>query len=235
METTFKIRASGAGKIAGVKGLGETGKTYCKEWLKEQLYKRQKDIKSKYIDKGNRNEEDGFTLMALELDLGMVYKNQSYFQSEHFCGTPDLIHNGIVYDNKCSWDLSTFPMFETEIPNKDYWWQLQVYMELTGCRKATLAYTLIDADMDLINQAVRWEIDSEKIYQTICNMVYTKEAFSDYAKEFCPDAKSDYFIEIPESDRIKSFEFEYDSEAIEKLQERVQECRLYINSLLKNK
>jgi len=235
MESTFKIRASGAGKIAGIKGLGETGKTYCKEWLKEQLYKRRKDIKSKYIDKGNRNEEDGFTLMALELDLGMVYKNQSYFQSKHFCGTPDLIHNGIVYDNKCSWDLSTFPMFETEIPNKDYWWQLQVYMELTGCRKAILAYTLIDADMDLIQQAVKWEIYPEKIYQTVCNMVYTKERFDEAFNEFCPLATSDYFIEIPAKDRIKTFAFDYDAEAILKLQERVLECREYINSLLINK
>lgn len=235
METTFKVRASSAGKIAGVKGLGETGKTYCKQWLKQQLFKRRSEIKSKYIDKGNRSEEDGFTLMALQLELGMVYKNESYFQSEHFCGTPDLIHNGIVYDNKCSWSLDTFPMFDDEIPNKDYWYQLQVYMHLTGCRKASLCYTLIDADYDLVSQAVKWITDPEKIYQTICNMVYTEQAFNEYVKEFCPGAKSDYFVEIPEANRIKSFEFEYDSEAIEKLKERVQECRLYINSLLKNK
>jgi hypothetical protein len=231
----FKIRASGSGKIAGIKGLGETGKTFCKEWLKQKLYKRRKDIKSKYIDKGNRNEEDGFTLMALELDLGMVYKNLSYFQSEHFCGTPDLIHNGIVYDNKCSWDLSTFPMFETEIPNKDYWWQLQVYMELTGCRKATLAYTLIDADMDLIDQSVKWETDPEKIYQTICNMVYTQERFDEAKTEYCSRAESDFFVEIPAKNRIKTFSFDYDPEAILKLQERVEECREYISSLLTNK
>jgi hypothetical protein len=235
METTFKVRASAAGKIAGIKGLGETGKTYCKQWLKEQLFKRRAEIKSKYIDKGNRSEEDGFTLMALQLELGMVYKNESYFQSDDFCGTPDLIHNGIVFDNKCSWSLDTFPMFEDEIPNKDYWWQLQVYMHLTGCRKASLCYTLIDADYDLISQAVKWLTEPEKIYQTICNMVYTKQAFNDYVKEFCPDAKSDYFVEIPEANRIKSFEFEYDAEAILKLQGRVQECREYINSLLINK
>jgi hypothetical protein len=45
----FKIRASSAGKISGIKGLGETGKTYCKQWLKEKLYKRRTEIKSKYI------------------------------------------------------------------------------------------------------------------------------------------------------------------------------------------
>lgn len=235
MELTFKIRGSSSAKIAGVKALGETGKTYCKQWLKEQLYKRRKEIKSKYIDKGNRNEEDGFTLMATELNLGMVYKNMSFFQSDYFCGTPDLIHKGIVYDNKCSWDLDTFPMFEDEIPNKDYWWQLQNYMELTGCKKAVLAYTLVDADDDLINQAVKWENDPEKIYRTICNMVYTKQGFEKAFNEYCPLATSDYFMEIPEKDRIKTYAFDYDPEAIKLLTSRVEECRTYINSLIKTK
>lgn len=232
MEYTFKIRASSASKIAGVKGLGETGKTYCKQWIKEQMYRRRAEIKSKYIDKGNRTEEDGFTLMAVELNLGMVYKNEEFFKSEHFCGTPDLIHNGVVYDNKSTWSLDTFPMFETEIPNKDYWWQLQEYMELTGCKQAALVYTLNDADYDLINQATKWETDPEKIYQIIVNMVYTQKHFDDMVEEFCPLATSDYFVEIPDKDRIKVFRFEYDSEAIAKLKERVLECREYINSLL---
>lgn len=232
MELTFKIRASSASKIAGLKGLGETGKTYCKQWLKEQLYKRRTELKTKYTDKGNRTEEQGFTLMATELNLGMVYKNLSFFQSDNFCGTPDLIHNGIVYDNKASWDLSTFPMYEEEIPNKDYWWQLQVYMELTGCKKAILAYTLNDADRDLIEQSVKWENDPEKIYKTIVNMVYTKDNFDKMVDEFCPLATSDYFIEIPDEERIKTYEFDYDAEAIVKLKERVIECRNYINSLI---
>ena len=37
----------------------------------------------------------------------------------------------------------------------------------------------------------------------------------------------------PESDRIKTFEFDYDSQVIEKLQARVIECREYINTLIK--
>lgn len=215
--------------------LPDGAKTYCKKWLNETIWKRRKELKNKYVDKGNRSEEDGFTLLCLNLDLGMVYKNQSFFQSDHLCGTPDLIHNGIVYDNKCSWDLDSFPMYETELPDSRYWWQLQVYMELTGCRKAILAYTLIDADMDLIEQATKWETNPEKIYRTITNMVFTQESFDKAFAEFCPLAESDYFIEIPESKRLKTFSFEYDKEAIEFLEKRVEECRVYINSLLNTK
>lgn len=76
--------------------LPEGAKTYCKKWLNETIWKRRKELKNKFVDKGNRSEEDGFTLMAVELGMGMVYKNQSFFQSDHFCGTPDLIHGGVV-------------------------------------------------------------------------------------------------------------------------------------------
>ena len=216
----------------GVKGLGLTGQSYLESWLKETLFKRRAEIKSKYLVKGNESEEDGFTLMALQLNLGMVYKNTKYFENDFICGTPDLIVGDTVYDNKCSWSLDTFPLFDKEIPNKDYWWQLQCYMELTGCRKAVLAYTLIDASKALIEQAIKWQTNQEEIYRTICNMVYTKEYFDELVEEFCPLAESDYFLEIPESKRIKTFSFDYDAEAIAKIKERVKECRNYINSLI---
>jgi hypothetical protein len=105
---------------------------------------------------------------------------------------------------------------------------------LTGCRKASLCYTLIDADIDLVMQAVKWTTEAKKIFKTIANMVYTKDAFGEYIEEFC-NGFTGPFVEIPESDRIKTFEFDYDPQVIEKLQSRVVECREYINTLLKTK
>jgi hypothetical protein len=212
--------------------LPDGAKTYCEKWLNETIWKRRKELKNKYVDKGNRSEEDGFTLLCVERELGMVYKNVQFFQDDWFQGTPDLIHEGIVYDNKCSWDLDTFPMYKKKNPNQGYWWQLQVYMELTGCRKAVLAYTLIDADLDLIKQAVKYETDPEKIYRTLVNMIYTRKAFYEAVAEFCPSAISNYFVEIPDDKRIKTYSFDYDSEAILFLRKRVEDCRTYINSLL---
>lgn len=216
----------------GAKGLGQTGYSYLESWLKEAMFKRRPEIKSKYIDKGNISEEDGFTLLTLQKGLGMVYKNEKHFENDFMTGTPDLIHDGIVYDNKCSWSLDTFPMFDKEVPNKDYYWQLQTYMELTGCDKSVLAYTLIDADISLIQQAVKWETDPEKIYRIICNMVYTQSAFDEAVNEFCFNAKSDYFVEIPEEKRIKCFEIARNDKDIELIKERVKESRIHINYLL---
>lgn len=227
----FVIRASGASNIMGVKGLGQTGETFLEKWLKEYYYNRRVDIKSKYLTKGNICEEDGFTLMALQLNLGMVYKNEKFFKNEYACGTPDLIINDIVYDNKCSWSLDTFPMFG-KAPDKKYWWQLQTYMWLTGTKKAVLAYTLIDAPIELIEQSVKWLTDANEIYKTICNMVYTKSYFEEMKERFCPLSDLDDFVEIPEEKRIKTFEFDYDEKAIEKLKGRVIESRIFLNKLI---
>jgi len=230
---SFKIRASGGHFIDGIKGLGKIGETYLKQWLKEKLYARREDIKSKYITKGNVQEEEGFTLMATELNLGMVYKNVEYFEDEYFCGTPDLITTDTVYDNKCSWSLATFPMFETEIPNQDYETQLQIYMHLTGKKKAVLCYTLIDADYFEIQRQAKWLTNPDEIYRMITNLVYTKYFANELFQEFCPTSTRKYFIEIPDNKRIKTFEINYNPEKIEKLITRVKESRNFLNNLIK--
>ena len=228
----FKIRASAAYQIMGVKAFGKTGETYCKQWLKERLFKRREEIKSRYLDKGNESEEDAFTLLCLELNLGMVYKNVKYFENEYMCGTPDLIIGDTVYDNKCSWSLATFPMFESEIPNDDYEVQLQVYMELTKCDKAKLCYTLIDAPKEIVEREIRWCLTPDDAYKKTLNLVYTKEYFDLLKAELFPLSELDCFVEIPQSDRIKCFDIIKDADKIKKLESRVSHAREYINELI---
>lgn len=213
--------------------ISEGAKTYCKNWLKGYLYGRRKDVKSKYIDKGNSTEEDGFTLMATELIGDMVYKNTERRSNEWCEGECDLFHKGIVYDNKSSWDLSTFPMFETEIPDKKYWWQLQVYAWLWEAEKAVLSYTLNDADRDMIEQALRWVINHDEAYRVVQNMVFTKDSFEYYRDEFFFTSELNSFIEIPDSARIKKFDVVVEVAVREKIKLHVELCRQYIISLLK--
>ena len=212
--------------------LPETAKTYCKKWLKEYLYKRRKDIKSKYIDKGNLCEEDGFTLMCLELNLGMVYKNTEFLSNDYMCGTDDLFVNGVVYDNKSSWHLDTFPMFETEIPDERYEWQINGYEELRKVNDGVLAYTLIDAPLELIEREIKWLTDPNDIYKKVSEMVYTKDNFELLKANLFPIATLDMFVEIPQSKRIKSFKITKDPAKIETIKQRVPMCRAYIRTLL---
>jgi hypothetical protein len=157
MSKIFKLRASAAGKLmtnARTKGevLSENSKTYIKEWLTTEIYGVRKDIKSKYIDKGNICEDEAIDKAVEWLDLPFAMKNETSFEDNYFTGTPDLITNGVVYDIKNSWDCHTFPLFESEIPTKDYYYQLQVYMHLTGARKAVLCYLLMNTP-----EAITWE------------------------------------------------------------------------------
>lgn len=152
--SNFKIRASASGKLmtdsrTKSETLSETTKTYLKEWATERIYGVRKEIKSKYLTKGLSLEDEAIDTAINWLDLPFVIKNEKYFEDDYFCGSPDLILNDTVYDIKCSWDCFTFPLFDYEIKNKDYYSQLQVYMALTGCKKAVLTYVLLNTPEQL--------------------------------------------------------------------------------------
>lgn len=151
---TFKCRASATGKLmtnARSKSelLSETTKSYVQEWAKERIYGIKNEIRSKYIEKGLMMEDTAIDKAIEWLDLPFTIKNEKYFEDDFFTGTPDLIVDGVVYDIKCSWSAFSFPLFENEIPTKDYYYQLQTYMHLTGCRKAVLTYVLLNTPQEL--------------------------------------------------------------------------------------
>ena len=150
----FKARASAAGKLmtaarSKTETLSETTKTYLKDWAVSEIYGYQKEIKSKYITKGLTKEDEAIDKAIEWLDLDFVLKNEKYFEDDYFCGTPDLITDDEVIDIKNSWDCWTFPLFDNEIKNKDYFTQLQVYMHLTGKKRARLVYVLLNTPEEM--------------------------------------------------------------------------------------
>lgn len=153
MKTTskFRLRASASGQIMGIKGMGKTGYSFLQTWVKEQIYGRCKNIDNKYLKKGIAMEDDAINFVSKELfDGALLFKNEEFFRDDYFQGTPDLLHDGTVIDIKCSWDAFTFPLFENDLPTKDYYYQLQVYMELTGYEKAEVIYCLMNTPEDLL-------------------------------------------------------------------------------------
>jgi len=120
--------------------LPDGAKTYVREWFIEQRYGVRREVKSKQMDKGNAAEA-----AALERYAGeWAEKNTEFFEDEWMTGTPDLLIRGIVADIKCPFDPYTFPYFEATLPEPDYWWQLQIYMNLTKCPCAELVYCMED-------------------------------------------------------------------------------------------
>lgn len=198
----FKIRASSAGKImtnARSKSavLSKTTESYLQEWLKEQIYGVRNQVDSKYLRKGIECENESIELYALAKDVDFAVKNSKRFSNEYATGEPDLILDDKVVDIKTSWDCFTFPLFEDTMPNTDYYWQLQVYMDLLGLDKAELAYVLVN---------------------TPAEMQYQETDMTDYTNL---DLKY----------RVKTFEIDRNQEDIDRLYQRVEECREYLKEI----
>jgi len=160
----FKLRASSAGTlITNGKGslISVGGKTYLKEWVISQLYGVEKQIKSKYLDKGIMMEDQAIDFAVKMLSIDFALKNEKRFEDDYFTGEPDMILDDLIIDIKNSWDCFTFPLFESEIPNSDYFYQLQVYMHLTGKHKAKLVYILLDTPATNWDAGIMYQVPDE--------------------------------------------------------------------------
>lgn len=130
--------------------LSKTTLSYIDEWIKEQIYGRRKEFSTKETDKGNDVENESIEYISNHLKIKGIKKNKDTFEDDFIVGTPDVLTKDLVIDLKNSWDCFTFPLLKTEVPDKDYFYQLQCYMALTGKKKAKLIYTLMDTPEDLI-------------------------------------------------------------------------------------
>jgi hypothetical protein len=220
----MKIRASQIGKLMTspkTKGevLSKTTKTYIQELAIEHKYGIRKEFWSRYTDKGNEVENDGIALVNDVLNLGFIYKNEENLTNDYLTGTPDVNTNEILLDVKCSWDATTFPFFETEVPNKDYYYQLQGYMWLSGKSEALLCYCLVNTPFQIVEDEVRRE--------------HWKQGLIDESLDVRDFVQSKHnFDHIPKEKRVKVFKIAKDESVIEQIKERIELARVYYNNLI---
>lgn len=203
--------------VSGKVPLSETAKSYVEDWVKSELFGRRKDFESKYTIKGNDVEEESIKYYMKIYGIEGLTKNEEQFENEWCVGTPDVLQDPL--DIKNSWDVWTFPLFEDDIPNNDYFWQLQGYMWLKGWEKMKLVYSLLDTPDELIADEYnkrKKNIDPEK-----------------YGEIFDEVIKDMTFGDIEDKYKIRIFEVERDDEAIKQIIEKVKNCRTYQQELLK--
>ncbi len=215
----FRIRASACGVLmtndTKVTAMGKTAKSYLESWVKEELYRRRKEFSSKYTEKGNKCEASSIDYASEQFGWGLVAKNEQHFTDEYMTGTPDIILADSVEDIKNSWDCFTFPLFDTDIPDKKYYWQGQVYMALTGKQTFGLVYTLMNAPDYLIEQEARRSADWGEVEAELYDAVRERMTYDELNSEL----------------RIKRFQIARNDEDIERIRIRVQEAREYIRTL----
>ena len=221
----MKVRCSQIGKIMtnprkSGEVLSQTAKTYVQDLVLLEKYGIRKEFSSRYTDKGNEVEDLSIALVNEVLNYKFIYKNDEHFSNEWVTGTPDVNTDEVLIDVKSSWDASTFPFFETELPNKDYFYQLQGYMWLTGKTESVLAYCLIDTPFDMVQSEVKrahWNALIIGEDEQLRKEVESKHKFG----------------HIPNNRRVKYWFVQRDEAVIEAIKERVELCREYYNLLMK--
>jgi hypothetical protein len=199
--------------------LSQTTKTYLQELAVQEVYGIRKEFSSRYTDKGNEVEELSIALCNDVLNLGFIYKNEEHYSNEWIAGTPDVNTNEILLDVKSSWDATTFPFFDTELKNKDYFYQLQGYMWLTEKQESLLCYCLIDTPLQIVEDEIRREHWKASLIEESLDLrafVQSKHTFG----------------HIPKEKRVKTFVIQKDDEVIEAIKTRIEECREYYNELI---
>ncbi len=220
---TFRVRCSALGKVmtsprSKSEILSQTAKTYVEEQVLLAKYGIVKTFNSRYTDKGNLVEDESIKLASEVLELGFILKNDEHFSNDWVTGTPDVNTANYVLDVKSSWDATTFPFFATEIPTKDYYYQLQGYMWLTGKQKSLLVYCLVNTPLDMVQDEIRRAHWNANLLEESLDLIDEVQ-------------KRHNFDHIPDNRRVKVFEVERDDEVIEQIKERVELCREYYETL----
>ena len=219
----MKIRCSALGRLMTAprnksEVLSQTAKSYIQELVLEHKFGIKKEFSSRYTDKGLQCEDEAITLVNDVLGLGFIFKNEEHFQNDWITGTPDVNTNDILLDVKCSYEASTFPFFETEIPTPAYFYQLQGYLWLTGKTEALLCYCLVNTPIEIVEDEVRREHWKHKVIDEDLEI-----------RDFVQ--KKHNFDQIPDNRKVKVFKVERDETIIWAIQEKVEEARIYYNLL----
>jgi hypothetical protein len=198
--------------------LSETAKSYIQDLFKERELGIYKEFSSRYTDKGLEMEDEAIQFVSEVLNWDFVVKNETRFNNEWITGEPDINTDSLLADIKCSWNGSTFPLFDETLKNKDYYYQLQGYLMLTGHDTSELVYCLMNTPLQIVEDEIRrqhWKL----------NLIEEDLEVRDAVQ------KMHNFDHIPNELRVKRFIVEKDEAAQGKIKERVEVAREYYQQL----
>lgn len=206
-----------AAKKAGE--LGQTAKSFIEEmWLRDK-FGYYEEVQTDEMKKGSLCEQDSMELVQKVCggEFRTAYGKQ--LANDYIKGTPDIVLSTHLEDIKTSWSLKTF--FNAELLPA-YYAQGQGYMELTGLRKYKVIYCLVPTPANLLNneyKRIEWRYEND----------FDNPDFQKAVTQF--GRNNECIHDIPEKQRVKIFEFEYDAGFIEKLYSQIEKARKYYEKL----
>ena len=232
--------------------ISESTKTHLIDVFLSFHYKRREEINSKFLRKGNECEDDSITLLS-RVTKRLYKKNIVRLANQYVTGEWDLSfeEDGKIVettDTKTSWSAHTFFRAKKDELKKLYFWQGVVYMWLTGAKRHTVAYCLVNGLASAINDEKRKlsfqsgmidvngnESESyiEQCKQIEVNHIFDLELFKSHNPyfEFHNDIKQ-WTYDIPKEKRVFTFTFDRNENDIENLKNRIIDCRKWINKEL---
>lgn len=217
------FRPSSAHKLMTDPKKGETGLSVtCKTHLREIYIKiitgREKSISSKYLEKGIAKEQASITLYSRFSGI-FCRKNEERKNGAFLSGECDILLPDRIVDTKTSWDVFTFESNFNEPPDKAYYWQGQAYMseDLFNRKKYTIAYCLVNTPDKMIEDEKRrllWSLPIEDDYEEACIELESSLKFDDIDLRL----------------RVIEQHFDRNEEDIRRLQNRIIECREWLNN-----
>jgi len=206
--------------------LSKGAKSFIQKKALHDKYGIEDTIESRYLDKGIMCEDEAIQIYASVTGKHLIFKNEEGFHNDWIAGTPDLILEDMIVDVKCSWSIDSFPWFDTSL-NRNYYWQLQAYMWLTGKSKSELVYVLVNTPDHLFQQELQREIWKVKDTQGVLDI--SAEVESDIYEELILKHN---FDRIPFEKRVKVFEIEADILEQSRIKEKVELARKYYNEVI---
>jgi hypothetical protein len=198
--------------------LSETTKTYLKSLWIAEMYDREKyDNRNKFTEKGIACESDSLSLIQ-EVTGETFFKNQEHFENEFVQGTPDIINLPKIEDVKTSWDIWTYQAVDKEVAGKDYFWQVQGYMWLTGAKSAVLRFCLVNTPELIVN---------DEMYK----LSFKYPELQDNPELEAKMRRNYLFDDIPAKKRLKSFKFRSSNKKIRMLKKQIKAARAYLNTI----
>lgn len=214
----FKVRCSSLGVICAKKGFAQTGMSEVKKEVQAMIYGVQRDIKSKYLSKGNVCEADSIDMLNSMLGVG-IQKNETHYENDYIQGTPDYIEPDFCRDVKNSFDETTFPLLDDTLDYM-YEWQMKGYLWLLGMKNGSIDYFLNDMPDELVEKEAWYKV--------------RKLGLTELDIDLYDEVKESYtFSILPLHMRYKSFPVTLTEADIEYIKLNVTLANEYGNSLLK--
>jgi putative phage-type endonuclease len=178
-----KFTASEIVKLLGVKGLGETGKSYAFDKAIEQLFGEMEESFISYdMQRGIDLEPLAFAKFKEIKELEFIeVENCGFFEYENEAGaSPDgLVGEDAILEIKCPRSTTFFKLVATNEIDSKYYAQMQLQMMATNRNRAHFFNYLVHEGMEYWHEIIveRDEVLCDKIKERIKEAVEIKNEY----------------------------------------------------------